>query len=50
MPGWRGGGGLMPREAARGVFHLEDFQHIADPLEDPNEEIYRELFKEVKVS
>ena len=47
--GW-GEGGLTPREAAREVFHFEDFQHIVDPLEDPNEEIYGELFNEEKVS
>ena len=47
---WAGEGGFTPKEAARGVFHFEDFQHMADPPDDLNEEIYGELIKEVKVS
>ena len=43
-------GGFTPREAARGVFHFEDFQHMADPLDDPNQELYGELIKEMEVS
>ena len=46
MLGWGG----TPREAARGVFHFEDFQNITDSLDDPNEELYGELIKEMEVS
>ena len=42
-------GGFTPREAARGAFHFKNFQHLPDPLGDPDPAC-GELLKEVKVS
>ena len=42
-------GGLKPREVVIGVFMIEDFQQINDPLPDPSPE-YGDLIKVLKVS
>ena len=42
-------GGFTPREAALGAFMLEDFQHMADPLPDPDKE-YGDLIHIIEVS
>ena len=41
---------FTPREASRGAFQFEEFQFMVDPLGDPDEEKYRSVVKEVKVS
>ena len=44
-------GGVYVKGGSKGwVFHFEDFEHMADPLDDPNEKLYGELIKEVQVS
>ena len=43
------GEGVDAKGCCKGAFHLEDFQYMAEPLENPKPE-YGELFKEMKVS